>query len=159
MPAAYVVWLYMSRLLFVMVYTAAAPHDARVTGARRRRKETEMKIEVRFRALDASEPVREHLLRAVHFHLSRFGRELSSVSARIGDVNGPRRGIDKRCQLHVRGPRIGSIVVAEVNADAYAAVDGCADRAGRSVGRELERRRTHDSRPQQSAAVNGEPSI
>lgn len=121
-----------------------------------------MRIEVRFRALDDSEPLREYVLRAVHFHLSRFGRELSSVSARVGDVNGPKGGIDKRCQLHVRGPRLGSVVVAEVSADAYAAVDVCAERAGRSVGRELERGRlrTRDgSRPQQRAPVSGEPSI
>jgi putative sigma-54 modulation protein len=119
-----------------------------------------MTIEVRFRALDASEPLREHVLRAVHFHLSRFGRELSAVSARIGDVNGPKGGVDKRCQLHVRGPRIGSLVVAEVSADAYAAVDVCAERAGRSVGRELERHRTRDgSSPRQRTPVNGEPSI
>ena len=119
-----------------------------------------MKIEVRFGALEASEPLREYVPRAVHLHLSRFGRELSSVSARIGDVGGPRGGIDKRCQLHVRGPRLGSFVVAVVGADAYAAVDACAERAGRSVGRELERLRTRDdSRPQQGTAVNGEPSI
>lgn len=118
-----------------------------------------MKVEVRFRALDPSEPLREYVLRAVHFHLSRFGGELSSVSARIGDVNGPKGGIDKRCQLQVRGPRIGSLVVAEVSADAYAAVDACAERAGRGVGRELERHRTRDaSSPPQAAPVNGEPS-
>ncbi len=119
-----------------------------------------MKIEVRFRALEPSEPLRAYVLRAVHFHLSRFGRELSSVSARIGDINGPKGGIDKRCQLHVRGPRLGSVVVAVVSADPYAAVDGCAERAGRSVGRELERLRARgDSSPQQSAPVDGEPSI
>ena len=82
-----------------------------------------MKIEVRSRALGPSEPLRDYVLRAVHFHLSRFGRELSSISARIGDINGPKGGIDKRCQLHVRGPRLGSVVVAEVNADAYAAAE------------------------------------
>ena len=118
-----------------------------------------MKIEVRFRALDPSEPLREYVLRAVHFHLSRFGRELSSVSARIGDINGPKGGIDKRCQLHVRGQRLGSVVVAEVNADAYAAVDACAERAGRTVGRELERLRTRvGARPQQTAPVHERPS-
>ncbi len=119
-----------------------------------------MKIEVRFRALDASEPLREHLLRAVHFHLSRFGQELTSVSARIGDLNGPKGGIDKRCQLKLRGRRLGSIVVADVSADAYAAVDACAERAGRTVGRELERLRARDgSRPQRRAPLSKEPSI
>ncbi len=118
-----------------------------------------MKIDVRFRALDASEPLREHVLRAVHCQLSRFGRELSSVSARIGDVNGPKGGIDKRCQLHVRGPRLGSVVIEEASADAYAAVDACAERAAHSVGRELERLRTRtESRPPQRAPANGAPS-
>jgi putative sigma-54 modulation protein len=118
-----------------------------------------MKIEVRFRALDPSEPLREYLLRAVHFHLSRFGTELTSVSARIGDINGPKGGIDKRCQLHVRGPRLRSFVVAEVSADAYAAVDACAERAARSVGRQLERFRTRDdSGPQQRASANADLS-
>jgi ribosome-associated translation inhibitor RaiA len=118
-----------------------------------------MKIEVRFRALDASEPLRQHLLRAVHFHLSRFGTELSSVSARIGDLNGPKGGFDKRCQLHVRGPRLGSCVVEEVSPDAYEAVDACAERAGRSVGRQLERLRTrHDASPRQRAPADAAPS-
>lgn len=118
-----------------------------------------MKIEVRFRALDTSGPLREHLLRAIHFHLSRFGRELSSVSARIGDINGPKGGIDKRCQLHVRGPRIGTFLVAEVSADPYAAVDACAERAGHSLGRQLERLRTRDdTSSQQSVPWSAQPS-
>jgi ribosome-associated translation inhibitor RaiA len=118
-----------------------------------------MKIEIRFRALDTSEPLREHLLRAIHFQLSRFGRELRSVSARIGDINGPKGGIDKRCQLHVRGPRIGTFVVEEVSADAYAAVDACAERAGRSLGRQLERLRTRgDSSSRQTEPWNAQPS-
>jgi putative sigma-54 modulation protein len=119
-----------------------------------------MKIEVRLRALEPSESLREYVLRAVHFHLSRFGREVSSVSARIGDLNGPRGGIDKRCQLHVRGPRLGSVVVADVNADAHAAVDACVERAGRTVGRELEQRRSReDSRPPRAARANQDPSV
>ncbi len=115
-----------------------------------------MRIEVRFRALDASEPLREQLLRALHAHLSRFGREVSSVSARIGDVNGPKCGIDKRCLLHLRGPRVGSLVVGEVSADAYAAVAACAERAGRSIGRELDRLRTRGaSRPRHGTTTAG----
>jgi len=47
-----------------------------------------MKIESRFRGLDAS----------ASLQLSRFGRELGVARVRLGDVNGPRGGIDTRCR-------------------------------------------------------------
>lgn len=100
-----------------------------------------MKIDVRFRNLEASESLREAAVRRVHFHLSRFGREISSVNVRISDVNGPKGGVDKRCQVTVRGPRLSSVVVDELSSEVYAAVDLAFQRIGRAVGRDLERMR------------------
>lgn len=95
-----------------------------------------MKIEVRLRGLPPSDSLRDHTVRRVHFHLSRFGRELSGV-VRIVDVNGPRGGVDKRCQVTVRGPQIGVSTRDELSDDAFAAVGGrrLGDRADGSVGR------------------------
>jgi ribosome-associated translation inhibitor RaiA len=112
-------------------------------------KEKAMKIEVRFRGLDPSEALRAHAARRIHFHLSRFGNEISAVLVRIADVNGPKGGVDKRCQVTVRGPRLGSTILDETSGDAYSAVDVAVERTGRSVGRELHRAR----RPQRQ--VNG----
>lgn len=100
-----------------------------------------MIIEVRFRALDASDALREHATRRVHFHLGRFADELSSVVVRISDVNGPRGGVDKRCQLTVRGARFGSSTLDELHDDPYAAVDLAMERLARVVERELARAR------------------
>ena len=100
-----------------------------------------MKIDVRFRGLEPSDALREHAVRRAHFHLSRFGQEISSVVVRIGDVNGPRGGVDKRCQITVRGPRIGASTLDELGTDVGAALDVALDRTARAVGRELERTR------------------
>lgn len=100
-----------------------------------------MRIEFRFRALESSNRLRDYAVRRIHFQLSRFGPEISSVVVRLGDVNGPKGGIDKQCQLTVRGKRVSTVVVENVSADVYAAVDLSVERAGRAVGRALERAR------------------
>lgn len=100
-----------------------------------------MKIEVRFRGLDASDSLREHAMRQVQSHLSRFGQDLAGVVVRIADTNGPKGGIDKKCQITVRGPRVGESSLEELADDGYAAVSVAAERIARTVGRGLERAR------------------
>ncbi len=101
-----------------------------------------MKIEVRFRGLESSDALREHAARQIHFHLSRFGNDVTAVLVRIADVNGPKGGIDKRCQISVHGTRFGSATLDEMSGDVYSAVDMAVQRIGRSIGRELDRARS-----------------
>ena len=101
-----------------------------------------MKIEFRLRGLESSDALRDHAARRIHFHLRRFGNEVTAVLVRIADVNGPKGGLDKRCQITVRGQRLGSATIDEMSGDAYSAVDMAVERIGRSVGRELDRARS-----------------
>jgi putative sigma-54 modulation protein len=101
-----------------------------------------VKIDVRFRHFEVSGGLREHVIRRIHFQLSRFGRQISSVTVRVGDVNGPRGGADKRCRVALRGPGLGSIAFEEQSGDACSAVEVALERAARSVGRELEKARS-----------------
>jgi ribosome-associated translation inhibitor RaiA len=66
---------------------------------------------------------------------------VEEVVVRFEDVNGPRGGIDKECRLQVRLAPWGALEVEERRADLYAAIDVAAQRLGRAVARELERRR------------------
>lgn len=100
-----------------------------------------MKIEVRFRALETSDSLREYVARRIHFQLSRFNGEVSWVLVRISDLNGPKGGADKRCQVTVRGPALGPVTIEDVSADAYSAADMAIERAARAVGRDIERTR------------------
>lgn len=98
-----------------------------------------MKTEVRFRGIESSDALREYTVRRIHFQLSRFNGAIGSVVVRIGDVNGPKGGADKRCHVTVRGGAVGVVTVDERSADAYRAVDLALERAARAAGRELER--------------------
>lgn len=101
-----------------------------------------MKIDVRFRgAVGEHAPLKEHVLRRAHFQLGRFGHELTGVTVRLSDINGPKGGLDKRCQVTATGRHIGTLAVDELQGDARAAIDLALDRAGRQVGQKLERTR------------------
>ena len=99
-----------------------------------------MDAQIRFRDVDSSELL-EHATRRVHQQLSRFGKDVASVVLRISDENGPRGGRDKRCQLSVTGPRIGSLHLTELHEDVRAGLDLALGRLGRTIGRGIARAR------------------
>lgn len=98
-----------------------------------------MKIEIRFRGLEPSVPLREHARRQIQARLGRFGRELSAVVVRIGDVNGPKGGVDKRCRIEAHGPRLGSPALEKSSGDPYSAVELAVERLSAVVRRNLGR--------------------
>ena len=100
-----------------------------------------MKLQIRFRGIDPSEAVTDYATRRVHQHLSRFGRQVRAVTVRLADVNGPRGGADKRCQVTVSGPRLRAVHLTETHADLLAGIDLALDRLAHVIGRSLERAR------------------
>ena len=82
----------------------------------------------------------EHRLR---FALTRFQDQMSGISVRLSDVNGPKGGADKRCLVRIKAKGLPDIVVADTEADLYVAVDRAVDRARRT----LERDRARAGRP------------
>ena len=100
-----------------------------------------MRIELRTRGLGITDALRDHVVRRLDFALRRFGSEIDGVVGRLEDVNGPRGGRDKRCQLTITGPRIGGLSFRAQGDDVYAAVAVLAERGARGAHRERERRR------------------
>jgi ribosomal subunit interface protein len=104
-----------------------------------------MQFEIRVRNIRVTEALRGHIQRRLLFALERFARQIRRVRVRVGDVNGPRGGIDKRCQLAISLVPVTTIVMEGRDSNIYAAVDRVADKAGRSIGRRL--KRPHESGP------------
>jgi len=98
-----------------------------------------MQIEIRFRGIESSPRLREHVVRRIEIHLGRFDAALAFVRVRVEDVNGPKGGVDKRCQFELRGRRFGAAIIEERSDDEWAAVGAAALRAGRTVARLLGR--------------------
>ena len=101
-----------------------------------------MRLVIRPRKLDLHESLRESLEMRLRFALSRFSPRIRDVAVTLEDTNGPRGGVDKRCRVVVRLAPRGTVAIDETEADFETAIAHAAERAGRAVGRELERRHT-----------------
>lgn len=88
--------------------------------------------------------LRELTERRVRFVLRRLGWLVPRAEVQMSDVNGPRGGIDKRCQVELRTDGAGSVVVASVASDWRTAMDNALARAARLLLRLW--RRGNDSR-------------
>ncbi|NLX98398.1 MAG: HPF/RaiA family ribosome-associated protein [Rhodopirellula sp.] len=101
-----------------------------------------MRLVIRPRKFNLHEGLRESLEMRVRFALSRFSPRIRDVLVTLEDVNGPRGGVDKRCQVVVSLTPRGRVSIDETEDSFETAIAHAAERAGRAVGRELERRQT-----------------
>jgi ribosome-associated translation inhibitor RaiA len=92
--------------------------------------------------------------RRVRFALRRLGWLVPRAEVQMSDVNGPRGGIDKRCQVELRTDGAGSVVVASVAADWRTALDKALARAARYLMRLW--RRGSDARRMRLRFINHE---
>ncbi len=100
-----------------------------------------MRIGVRGRHVELTKGLLEHVERRLRFALSRFGQRIRLAAVQLADLNGPRGGVDKQCKVTVTLSPSGKVMVEATDADLHTSIDLAADRAERSVTRELERRR------------------
>ena len=99
-----------------------------------------MEIEIQARNFSLTRALRTHIERRLGFALGTCYRHVRRILVRLSDTNGPRGGSDKRCQLEVMLPG-QAVVVVDTEADLYLAINRAASRAGRTVMRQLRRRR------------------
>lgn len=112
-----------------------------------------MRIDVRGQNLTLSEAIGTYAERRFQVALGRLGRRLPQVTVRLSDENGPKGGVDKRCQVVVAIPPDHVMTIDEQHADLYQAIDFAADRAARAVTREIGRRRARRTQAAERRAV------
>lgn len=77
--------------------------------------------------------MRDTVDRRVRFVLRRLSEQVPRADVQLVDVNGPRGGVDKRCQIELRTDGAGPVVVSSVAKDWRTALDGALARAARHV--------------------------
>ena len=102
-----------------------------------------MQVLFKSRHNDANE-LRELAERRVRFVLRRMGWLVPRADVQMSDVNGPRGGVDKRCQVALQTPGAGSVVAVAVARDWRTALDQALTRAARALMRLW--RRSHETR-------------
>ncbi len=100
-----------------------------------------MNIQIHASDFTLTDGLREHIAWRVAY-ATHHGRDaVSRIIVHLSDVNGPRGGLDKRCGVELRLKGAPSLVVDDVQADLYVAIDRAFERVGRSLHRRLARRR------------------
>ena len=89
--------------------------------------------------LDAEQ--RTRLRRRLALKLRKFARSIERVSVRVGDVNGPKGGVDQVCRINVVLIGLPQVVVEERDASVESAIDAAVTGAERAVRRSVQRRR------------------
>lgn len=102
-----------------------------------------MRIDIHTSGFELTDGIREHTQRRLQFALSWASYEVRKVVVRLSDINGPRGGKDKRCNILIPLTRSADIVIEDTEADLYVAIDRAVERAERSLARRLERQREY----------------
>jgi hypothetical protein len=97
-----------------------------------------MQIIFESRDADASQ-MRELSVERVRFALRRLTDLVPQAKVQFTDINGPRGGVDKRCQVELKTDSTGTVVIASLARDWRTALDRSLTRATRVLTRSLQR--------------------
>lgn len=100
-----------------------------------------MRIDIKTNGFGLTEGLREHVQKRLAFALDWARYDVRRVSLRLSDINGPRGGKDKRCQIRIPLPHCRDVVTQDTESDLYAAIDLAADRASQTLERRICRQR------------------
>ena len=99
-----------------------------------------MHVEAYSSTFTLTDGLREFLQRRLGFALGRYRDAIRRVTVRLRDLNGPRGGSDKACQLQVELAGQQPLVISHTAPDLYQAIGAAAKRADRQVARRLSRK-------------------
>ena len=100
-----------------------------------------MKLQVYELNVQRSDALHSHVEQRFKTALARILRRIGAVVVRFADVNGPRGGADKRCDVQVQLDGGQTVRIRETDRCLYRAVDRAAKRARRVAKDRLRRQR------------------
>lgn len=100
-----------------------------------------MEVEVRIQGTDLADAIRRYAARRIRFALGRFAPRVGRIVVRISDINGVRGGVDQCCHISAELLPKGKVVLDQVDADLFSAIDRASERIGQAFRREVQRRR------------------
>jgi putative sigma-54 modulation protein len=100
-----------------------------------------MHIDIHTHGFSLTPGLREYVEKRLAYALSHGDDSIMRLTVRLSDINGPRGGDDKCCLIEVRLKQAPAVVIEDIEADLYVAIDRAAERAGRTLARRLARQR------------------
>ena len=97
-----------------------------------------MRIDIQTKNFSMTDALHSHAERRMRFALTRGDDHIRRMVMRLSVINGPRGGAVMRCHLQVMMARLPDVLVEDIQADVYLAIDRATDRAGRTVVRKID---------------------
>lgn len=99
-----------------------------------------MKTSINVKGINGEGNLSDYIDRRLSFAFSRTQHAIDNFSMTVTDVNGPKGGIDKKCQVVINAQGLPSVVISEKQSDLRLAIDRCLARASQSLTRKLKRK-------------------
>jgi putative sigma-54 modulation protein len=102
-------------------------------------------IDFRVRGIEFTDELRNAVERIVVFALDRYEAQMDKISVYMADLNGPKGGVDKLCQITARLGRGNPVLILEQGSEILTTVNRAARRLEHRIGQVLRRRTRPDS--------------
>jgi putative sigma-54 modulation protein len=100
-----------------------------------------MQLDIQTNGFSLTDSILEYTKLRMKFALHRNDKLIIRAQVRLADINGPRGGVDKRCQIDLSLAGQNDIVIEDIQTNLYFAIDRASDRCARTLNRRLERLR------------------
>jgi len=100
-----------------------------------------MRVTIQTNGFEMTSALRSYTEHRLAIALGWAREHTHKLSVSLSDINGPRGGIDKRCKIQVQLGSGRAVIIENIEADLYVAIDRAVDRADRAVVRQVERAR------------------
>ncbi len=100
-----------------------------------------MKVQVKARHFSLTKELKQYVKKRLKFALGTRYEQVKRVEVMLSDINGPKGGEDKRCQILLKIKGQTDVVVDDVQSHLYSAIDRAASRASRTVSKRVTRLR------------------
>jgi putative sigma-54 modulation protein len=106
-----------------------------------------MKISIRLRDIEWTPELRKDVERRIEFAVDRYRPQVNEVLVYLADLNGPKGGVDKLCQItaNLRG-RSNPVLILERATEILPAVSRAVHRLGNRIGARIRRRKGPEAR-------------
>jgi ribosome-associated translation inhibitor RaiA len=103
-------------------------------------------LSIQSRGFTLTRALKDRISKRIGLILGNTGHPITNVDVRLSDINGPKGGVDKKCQIHIQLSGQPGVIVTDIQRDLYNAIDRAASRAMRTMRRKLSQRRDYRSR-------------
>ncbi len=101
-----------------------------------------MKMLIRSKTSEINQSLYDYIDRRVDFALGRFSRLIDFIRVDLFDLNGPKGGLDKRCEIKIKFIRHGLIIGKATDVTFELAASRAIERAANQIKKGLKHRLT-----------------